>query len=972
MDHQRTTPLLLCFAILVMTPGCDEDTAVGDDDTFSAPELSPCDEGSRQDPDVPAEFLDEFPDGCVPQACGIGRWGNLEVDGETVFVDVHAGEGGDGSEQAPFTSIQAGLDAAGNGGGTVAVAAGTYAENLTLTGDHDGVWLAGRCRELVVVDGGGGEGADSGLLALGQFMNGGEWGVSGLTVSNAPYVGIWIENGTFQLQRAAVSDNTFIGVTVLGSATEVSFEDVEVRDTRPNSDGRYGRGINIQEGARFEAEKCLVSRNAEMGIFAVSLGTEVILRDVEVRDTQPEADGTGGRGISVQDGPLLEADGCLVTGNADVGIIAIGDGAQVILRDVEVRDTQPETDGTGGRGIGIEDGARLEAEACLVEGNTELGIFATDDGSEVILHGVEVRDTSPTVDGTDGFGICVQAGARLEASDCLVEENSLSGLRASGVDTEMILRDVEVRTTRPLPDGLGGWGIDVLLGARVEAESCLVEENTHVGISMDHAGTEVLLREVEVRDTQALADGTFGQGMSVREGARLAAERCHVAGNKDVGIAVSGEGTEVVLQEVEVRDTKPQGDGTSGVGIGVAGGARLDARACLVGGNASTGILAYDAGTDVVLQEVEVRDTQSLKDGTGGRGIGIWGGARLEAEACVVAGNALMGIIASDEGTEMVLRDVEVSDTHRALPTTVAMGVTSQRDASLSAQDLTVTETEGPGLFSTSAGSLTCSSCELLGNTFAGALVWAGGFLHLSGTDIVGTAPDAAEGGGIGIYASDLTYTSCSQCGHAKLEVEGTFVEEQPYAALWLAGDGDYTIRNSTLFGGYGMELEYPDGTTTLQHGDAVVVTGGVAAWDGATGLLLEGNDIQDAVRAGVLLDASSASLSNNSFWGNTTDLIWQDCAGVNEPTGLETAPVVDYCPLYNHHIAPLEFSLYLEDGEPLDWQGAARSAAATAPGPLMPAKPSIPFIEPHPMIPFSTIRPLSTDPIRRDEPLPP
>ena len=227
------------------------------------------------------------------------------------------------------------------------------------------------------------------------------------------------------------------------------------------------------------------------------------------------------------------------------------------------------------------------------------------------------------------------------------------------------------------------------------------------------------------------------------------------------------------------------------------------------------------------------------------------------------------------------------------------------------ASDLLVSGTEGPGLY-IAKGALSCSGCDLLNNTFAGAVAWAGGSIDLSSTTISGMRPDANEGGGIGIYMSNRLFPS-------SLTLDDVTIEDQPYAAVWLDGNGSYSILGSTLVAGYGMDLEYPNGTTTIQHGDAVVAANGVTAWDGTNGLLLEDNEIRDAVRAGVLLDASSATLANNSFSGNTTDLIWQDCDGVDEPGGLNDVAEVDYCPFYNHHIAPLEFNLILEDAEPLE-----------------------------------------------------
>ena len=96
------------------------------------------------------ELLDG--DACVPEACGTGTWGNLETDDDTVYVDGSAEAGGDGSMDRPFTVIQEGLDAQEERA-MVAVAAGTYVENLTMDSEHSGVHLAGRCRELVTIDG---------------------------------------------------------------------------------------------------------------------------------------------------------------------------------------------------------------------------------------------------------------------------------------------------------------------------------------------------------------------------------------------------------------------------------------------------------------------------------------------------------------------------------------------------------------------------------------------------------------------------------------------------------------------------------------------------------------------------------------------------------------------------------------------------------------------------------------------------
>ena len=1037
----RLTPMFLIVVTLVVVAGCGDDTPAGNDDIDAEPGLSLCDVGFRQDPDLPAEFLEEFPDGCVPQSCGIGRWGNLEVGEDTIYVDAWVVAGGDGSEAAPFSSIQAGLDAVGAaGGGPVAVAAGTYLESLVMTGDHDGVHLAGRCRALTVVDSSQGEDGDSGIF-LDGFTGTEQWKISGLTLTGAPMGGLWMQAGYLQVEGVALERNQAVGINVTGVLSDLLLDDVEIRDTQPLPNGTYGRGIDVSFGASLTAMSCVFQGNAELGMLVDGNGTEVFLHDVDVRDTLPWAGGLYGWGIAVQGRAHLEATSCLVEGNAEIGIITHDSGTEVFLQEVAVRETLPLPDGTAGRGIEVNSGARLEASACAIEGNSEVGMLVSDPGTEVVLESVALRDTQPLSDGTAGRGIAVQDGARLEASHCLVERNGEIGVFVSAEGTEAWLHDVEVRDTRPVAEGTGGGGIQAQLGARLVATSVLVEGNADVGIVAGGEGTDVTLLNVEVRDTQPLPDGTSGRGIDVIEGARLEASTCLVEGNTEVGILAGGDGAEVKLVDVVVRGTHPLPDGTTGAGIVLFGPARLYATSCLVEGNADTGIVVYLRGAEAFLQDVEVRDTQPQPDGMFGRGITVQEGARLEATSCVVEGNSDTGIVLFDEGTEVflqgvevrgtqapdgtvgggisaqngarleatscliegnsgiglnvntasveatscvvdgnegigvlihgagtevvlldsevrgtlslpdgtfgwgmevgsgshlnaqsclldgnagagitavgagtevILHDVELWETRRPSEETVGVGLTSQDGANVTASELLVANTDGLGLFATLGGTLTCGDCVVQDNAFAGALAWASGSLFLSNTTIARTLPDANEGGGVGIFVAD-------EGGACALSIDNTTIEDQPYAAVWLDGDGSYSIRNSTLVGGYGMELEYPDGTTTLQHGDAIVVTGGVTAWDGTNGLLLEGNDIQEAVRAGVLLDASSAFLTTNSFTDNAADLIWQDCEGVVEPAGLDDVAVVDNCPTFNHHIAPLEFNLYLEEMEPLE-----------------------------------------------------
>ena len=797
---------VLLLASLQAVVACEEATT-GDDDTVAEVELPACDAGQRHDPDLPEDFLDGFPDGCIPQSCGVGRWGNLDIDEHTVFVDAHAKGDGNGTEDAPFALIQDGLELAGaQEGGLVAVAAGTYVENPLLDRDNPGVHLAGRCLDLVVIDGSDGGPEDVALEADGYWGDE-EWWVSGVTVTGGPYAGISLIDGYLHIEDAALDGNRRTGAFVASAASRMDLLRVDVLNTEIWIDpevGEISRGINVQEYGTLYAEDCRVERNTDIGVF-VDRGGSIYLVDVDVRNTQPRSDGENGLGISAQDGGKLWAKDCRVERNAEVGIVGLHGGTEIYLEGVDVLDTLPwSPEGIWGMGIYLGAGAALRADDCRVRGNAEAGIVASGEGTRVQMSNVEVADTAPLGDGTWGRGIHVEFGASLQAEHCQFEGNSEVGIFASKSGTEVTLADVDVRGTIPAAEDGGGWGIGLQEGAHLHAADCRVENNTGDGIIAVQEGTRAYLSRVEVRDTQQDTNGMFGRGLEVTTGAYLMAEDCLLERNVEQGVFVSGNDSSVYLSNVEVRQT------------------------------------------------------------------------------------------------------------HRGSFTTVAAGLLCQWGATIDASNVVVSETEGVGAIAFLDGELHCRGCSVSDSAFSGILVRGGGSLVLQDSTISGTIPDANEGGGVGIYASDWY-------GPATLVVDNTTIEDQPLSAVWLNGNGSYTVLDSELVGGYGLLREYPDGETVLLHGDGVLATAGVTSWDGSSGLRLQGNDIRDAYRAGILLDGASARLADNAVSGGSADLIWQDCEGIEEPSGLDSVGIVDYCPAYNHHMMPLEFDFYLDESVPLD-----------------------------------------------------
>jgi hypothetical protein len=896
----RTFALISGWSILAclgpLACGGDEDPALDDDD--SAEELeTACSEGDVHDPALPPQFADAYPDGCVPAACGVGAWGELAEQADAWFVSTDAEPDGDGSIERPMASVQDALDAASASGGQVAVAAGTYEETLRLNHDHDAVQLAGRCRELVEIDASGGAADDAGVHA--EDSDGGAvWQLSGLTIRGGQDTGVFVSGGQLSLDSVALHDNIGAGVYVYGHGSSASLVRAVLAGALSEAADEVAPGLLVQHGGAAVVTDSLIEGNGGAGIYLYD-DASAELEGVTVQETLSAHDGTGGWGAYVMDHSSLAARDVVFVRNHQVGIGAYLDST-VELTDVSIEETLHASDGTDGHGVFVWEGAALVAQDVQLVGNADCALVASYGGSADLLR-VTISDTRWREDGTWGRGIEVSMGSSLRAEDCVIERNGRTGIYVGQAGSTAQLIRTDVREQVGEADGFLGRGIEVYDEAVLEAVDCVIEGNPDAGLySSDY--TDLTLSGVEVRDSRAQADGEPGAGIVLENGATLTASDCLVEATVGLGIIARDEGTLLNLDRVHVRDTRLDPSGDSGHGIAVQAEAVMVAEDCLLEDNTSVGIFVGDGAASVALSGTEVRNTRTNGMGQYGRGMEVQDGGQVVAEDCLFEGNATTGILAAGEGVAVHLTDVRVEDTVRGGNSSVGNGISCQEGAIVDAVDVSVSGSEGPGLLVSASGHLTCTGCELEANGFAGAVVWYDGTLEITDSTIVGTVVDAAEGGGVGVYASNHV------AGEHALTVERTTIEDHPIAAVWLQGDGDYSIRDCTLVGGVGEVQEHFDGTTTVLHGDAVVATGGVA------NLTLEGNTVEGALRAGILLDGSSASLADNVYADNETDLVWQDCEDVIEPTGLGEVGYYDQrCGSSTLPIAPLELNLYAE-----------------------------------------------------------
>jgi len=340
----------------------------------------------------------------------------------------------------------------------------------------------------------------------------------------------------------------------------------------------------------------------------------------------------------------LTMDRVIVADNRGLGSFAYRSSSLVILRDSTVSGTLPDEQGSYGRGIDLLDGARLEATDCLIEGNTENGVRAKDSSTSALLLRVTVRGTVSDPDGGSP-AVSMREGAELVAQDCLIENNAGIGLTARDAGTEALLSGVKIRNTLPDATGAQGWGIEALDGARLVALDCQIEGSREVGLLADGEGTEVELDNVTISGTTFNDHGLGAAALYVVGKAVVTGTGCAVTDNLQLGVLVSGIDSQVTLTDTTVADTALDPDGEFGFGAEVLGGALLRMTSSVLERNHSAGVVANGLAAMIELDDVVIRDTRPAANGMFGRAAEVALNGGLTATDCRMENNTYQGNI---------------------------------------------------------------------------------------------------------------------------------------------------------------------------------------------------------------------------------------------------------------------------------------------------------------------------------------
>lgn len=433
--------------------------------------------------------------------CGDAPYAGIPVEATTEHVDqAYGGGASDGSAAAPWTTIQAAVDAAVPGA-IVAIAAGAYVEDVVIQGKAVRLW--GRCPDLVEI-----VGSLPMQGAVRVFP-----GVSGAEV------------------RSLAIRGAGVGVAYSGAA-DLWLDQVWIHDTA-------SRGIGIvpypASPSTLTVSRSLVESTVDVGI----LVTESAAIDASViRGTSPDPVFAGGFGVMVQGGGLLALSRSVVEDNLEFGVYALGAGATVAGSVVRRTSPQP-TSGAYGVGILAAIGgavrSTLQVEGSLVTDSAALGIGVVD--SDVTLGTTVVRATALS------SGLEAR-GATVSLTEAVFEDNPVAGVRV--IDADADLAGILVRRSL-------GYGV-LAQRSSVGLRSSRVEDNRVSAVFLLESQGELDQVSLEAT-TPDPAFGGGGDGLTIQSTSAAPAGasvgRSRITQSARAGI--SSFGATVQLSEVELR-----------------------------------------------------------------------------------------------------------------------------------------------------------------------------------------------------------------------------------------------------------------------------------------------------------------------------------------------------------------------------------------------------------------------------------
>jgi hypothetical protein len=305
-------------------------------------------------------------------------------------------------------------------------------------------------------------------------------------------------------------------------------------------------------------------------------------------------------GVRVSGGGRLALGGALIEASTDIGVLATDRGTQAVS-------------GVNGVGLLVQDGAVASLERVELATNRGVGVTvrntsAATPAAQVTAHAVVVDATQPAAAGLTSIGLLVSGGAQVDAQALALRDNSVIGLMATGPGSRLAVSDaVVLRSGGDLfvrPTQLSGAVAQSQ--ATLELRRVAFVEGTGAGLTALGAGTVARLVDVVLRDAKESSDAR-GDGVSVNTGARGELESVVILRSRTLGLFV-GAGSLVTARRAYVAQTLADSSGRARA-VSVEYGV-LSATESSVSGALELGVFVGGADAGATLERVLVEDVR--------------------------------------------------------------------------------------------------------------------------------------------------------------------------------------------------------------------------------------------------------------------------------------------------------------------------------------------------------------------------
>ena len=562
---------------------------------------------------------------CLPEACGVGVWGNLPVEEADAFVDPAAPDGGDGTLDRPFRTITEAVTLAPDG--LILLAAGDHPGRLRIREQPE---IVGRCRELVTLV------HDS--LAVEVWYPGGTL----RHLSIASYHGVEAFGGEVVVEDVEIRGQEY-GISVFPSDSHpggLRFTDLTIHQTGVGQSS--GLWLNDFQGGQswIEGDGLVVTAESTVGVQLAGGTTD--LTDVVITmqgpfDSLREA-------LSAESDASVVCTDCRIEQAWGVGVV-VHDGAELTLVDSSLQNVLQDQPDEPAVGVLVGLGGTVTLNEVTIDAVDGYGIGAIDFG-RLVVDGLTVTDTGQasehvvagiyaqaggsvvgqnvTVLRSSGVGIAAENQGTLELSnvtiDTVTARVDVAGLTLAGPgvlasDSSVVLRDVHIVGAEGYglvaQQSSGLWLTDVLVEQTLPPEGgppldVLVQGGSvgsFEGVTLDGGGHGLIVSNASVSGDLTLPPSD-GVGLIVLDGGSFTGS-VQVDGRR--GWAIGAHESTVQLVDSTIENTARDEDRTLATAVAIADGTGVLEGVHIEG---TQGIGAALEGGSLTLVDCEVVDSE--------------------------------------------------------------------------------------------------------------------------------------------------------------------------------------------------------------------------------------------------------------------------------------------------------------------------------------------------------------------------